>query len=93
MSAPDPIEVEPPRKRKGPRDLTLRRLKAGEQVLKTHSPQAQHGAYWTWVESGHLASANVCARLERLGLLTSSDGLPGIGDGQTFEFTPLPEKT
>lgn len=70
------------------RHVTERRLRAGAVVLKTASEDAKHGAYWTYPDTGKLASANVCTRLERLGLLETQDGLfPGMG-GQTYRYTP-----
>jgi hypothetical protein len=70
------------------RILTLERLRRGEVVLKTASLEARHGAFWTWADSGHLAAASVCRRLERLGLLKSADALiPGEG-GQTYTYAP-----
>jgi hypothetical protein len=54
-------------------------------VLKTLSENARHGAYWTWADTGHLASASVCRRLEILGLLKGDDGLFD-GSAQTFRL-------
>lgn len=72
------------------RNVTEKRLRAGAVVLKTSSPDAKHGAFWTYPDTGHLAAANVCHRLERLGLLESDDALfPGEG-GQTYRYAPPP---
>jgi hypothetical protein len=74
------------------RRLTERRLRQGAVVLKTHSPDAKHGAFWTYPDTGKLACANVCHRLERLGLLVSEDALiPGAG-GQTYRYAPEPKE-
>jgi len=72
------------------RNVTLKRLRGGAVVLKTASAEARHGAFWTYPDTGHLAAANVCMKLERLGLLVSEDGLiPGCG-GQTYRYAPAP---
>lgn len=77
---------------KRPRNITEKRLRAGWVVLKTSSPDAKHGAFWTYPDTGRLAAANVCQRLERLGLLESDDALfPGHG-GQTYRLKPPPPK-
>jgi hypothetical protein len=81
------IRLYPPKKR---RNLTETRLRNGAVVLKTASEDAKHGAFWTWVETGALAAANVCHRLERSGLLEGEDALfPGAG-GQTYRLKPVP---
>ena len=70
------------------RNVTEARLRAGAVVLKTSSPDAKHGAFWTYPDTGRLAAATVCHRLERLGLLESEDGLfEGLG-GQTYRLKP-----
>jgi len=70
------------------RDATEKRLRAGAIVLKTISPDAKHGAFWTYPDTGRLASANVCHRLERAGILESQDGLfPDCG--QTYRLKPV----
>jgi len=70
------------------RNVTEKRLRGGACVLKTLSHEARHGAYWTYPDTGKLAAASVCDRLERLGLLVSHDGLfPGVG-GQTYRYAP-----
>jgi len=75
------------------RNVTERRLLAGEVVMKTMSPEAKHGAFWTYVETGHLAAAKVCHRFERLGLLETRDALfPGCS-GQTYRLKPGPTPT
>jgi hypothetical protein len=72
------------------RNVTERRLRAGAVVLKTSDAEAKHGAFWTYPDTGRLASANVCHRLERLGLLESHDGLfEGLG-GQTYRMISAP---
>lgn len=73
------------------RHATEKRLRAGAVVLKTNSPDAKHGAFWTYPDTGTLASAHVCHRLERIGLLESFDGLLE-GCGQTFRYKPVPPK-
>lgn len=79
--------AQPKRRPAQPRTKTERRLRAGAAVLKTASLEARHGAFWTWLDTGHLAAANVCHRLERLGLIVADDALfPGMG-GQTYRFT------
>jgi len=70
------------------RTATYRRLKAGAVVLKTTSHEAKHGAFWTYPDSGRLANANVCHRLERLGLLVSRDALIPDCGGQTYRYEP-----
>ena len=75
----------PPKKR---RNVTDARLRAGAVVLKTSSPDAKHGAFWTYPDTGKLAAANVCHRLERIGLLESDDGLLP-GGGQTYRLKPV----
>jgi hypothetical protein len=72
------------------RNLTLKRLRAGAAVLKTASPDARHGAYWTYLD-GKLAAASVCAHLERLGLLVTSDSLFAGESGQTYRYAPPPK--
>jgi hypothetical protein len=72
------------------RSATFRRLKAGAVVLKTASVEARHGAFWTYPETGKLAAANVCAKLERMGLLVTSDGLFTGESGQTYRYAPTP---
>jgi hypothetical protein len=70
------------------RHITEKRLRAGAVVMKTSSDKARHGAYWTYPDTGRAASAHVCARWERLGLLTTGDALfPGLG-GQTYRLAP-----
>ena len=72
------------------RKLTEKRLRAGAVVLKTSSTEAKHGAFWTYPDTGELAAASVCHRLERLGLLVSLDALiPGEG-GQTYRYSTEP---
>ena len=82
------LRLYPPKKR---RNVTETLLRLGAVVLKTASPDAKHGAFWTYPDTGKLASAHVCHRLERLGLLETQDGLfPGLG-GQTYRLlAPLP---
>jgi hypothetical protein len=72
------------------RNVTAKRLKAGAVVLKTASAEARHGAFWTYPETGKLAAANVCAKLERLGLLVTSDSLFPGESGQTYRYAPTP---
>jgi hypothetical protein len=72
------------------RNVTEKRLKAGAVVLKTASVDARHGAFWTYPDTGKLASANVCAKLERLGLLVTADALFPGESGQTYRFAPIP---
>ena len=75
-----------------PRNVTERRLRRGAVVMKTASVDARHGAFWTYPETGRLAAASVCARLERIGLLETRDGLfPDCG-GQTYRLKPEPPK-
>ena len=80
------LHLVPVRKR---RNVTETRLRLGAVVLKTASPDAKHGAFWTYPDTGKLADANVCARLERMGLLESEDGLLP-GGGQTYRLKPVP---
>jgi hypothetical protein len=72
------------------RSATLRRLRAGAVVMKTASVDAKHGAFWTYLDTGKLAAANVCDHLERCGLLESHDHLPGLPGGQTYRYTAAP---
>ena len=82
------LRLTPPAKR---RNVTETRLRLGAVVLKTSSPDAKHGAFWTYPDTGKLAAAHVCHRLERLGLLVTTDGLfPGLG--QTYRLKPPPAK-
>jgi hypothetical protein len=71
------------------RKVTLKRLRAGATVLKTASPDARHGAFWTYVDTGHLAAANVCSHLERCGLLVARDSLFPGESGQTYHYAPV----
>jgi hypothetical protein len=70
------------------RNVTLKRLRAGAIVLKTASAEARHGAFWTYPETGKLAAANVCAKLERSGLLVTRDSLFPGESGQTYQYAP-----
>jgi hypothetical protein len=73
---------------KRPRNVTETRLRLGAVVLKTCDPDAKHGSFWTYPDTGRLAAASVCHRLERLGLLETVDGLfPGLG--QTYRLKPV----
>jgi hypothetical protein len=71
---------------------TERRLRRGALVLKTSDEAAEHGAFWTWLDTGHLADGRVCAKLERCGLLVAPDGLFGGTQGQTYRLLKPPAK-
>jgi hypothetical protein len=83
------LRLTRPRKR---RNVTETRLRLGSAVLKTASEDAKHGAFWTWLDTGNLAAASVCHRLERRGLLQSADALfPDLG-GQTYRLNHATER-
>jgi hypothetical protein len=91
MKPRKPREPKPdkPRRKPGkPRKLTEKRLRSGAILLKTSSADAKHGAFWTYVDSGKLAAAGVCHRLERQGMLISDDGLIAGAGGQTYRLRP-----
>jgi hypothetical protein len=78
---------EAPKKRK-PRKvkptLVEKRLEAGAMILKTSDPDAPRGAFWTFLDTGRAARADIVERLIQAGKLKPrGDGLFG-DDGQTW---------
>jgi hypothetical protein len=72
------------------RNMTLKRLRAGAVVLKTASAEARHGAFWTYPDTGKGAPSQVCAHLEKIGLLVTADSLFHGESGQTYRYAPPP---
>lgn len=80
---------EAPKKRK-PRKvkptLVEQRLMAGATILKTTDPDAPRGAFWTFLDTGRAARADIVEKLIAAGKLKPrGDGLFNE-DAQTWGF-------
>jgi hypothetical protein len=76
-----------PRKAK-PTQVELR-LMAGATILKTTNQDAPRGAFWTFLDTGRAARADIVEKLIEAGKLKPrNDGLFG-GDGQTWALSKL----